>query len=96
MKVFVSQKAARDLLQIYSYVAQENEKAAEEILQRINRRFDQLTKFSFIGRERSSLAPAVRSVLTGTHLIFYTIGNDLITVVRVIDGRRDIDEEFRR
>ena len=65
-------------------------------LERIDRKFDELTRFPFIGRERSSLAPGLRSTLVGNYVIFYTAGTDLITIVRVIDGRRDIDEEFRR
>jgi plasmid stabilization system protein ParE len=35
-------------------------------------------------------------VLVGPHVIFYTVGSDRITIVRIIDGRKDIDEEFRR
>ena len=40
--------------------------------------------------------PGLRSVVAGNHLIFYVVGRDAITVEHVIDGRMDIDEEFRR
>ena len=96
MKVLLSDKASRDLLRIYSYIAERNPTAAEVLVQRIDEKFDQLSDLPFIGRERSSLAPGLRSVIVGTHLIFYTVSPDSITIVRVIDGRMDIDEEFRR
>jgi toxin ParE1/3/4 len=96
MKIFVSDKANRDLLRIYSYFEQRNPTAADAILRRIDEKFGQLAAFPFIGRQRSSLAPGVRSVVVGNHLIFYLVGRDSITIVRVIDGRMDIDEEFRR
>ncbi len=96
MKVLVSDKARRDLLRIYSYIAERNPTAAEKNFRRIDEKFHQLSELPFIGRERSSIAPGVRSVVVGTHLIFYTVGSDSITIVRVIDGRMDIDEEFRR
>jgi toxin ParE1/3/4 len=96
MKVLLSDKASRDLLRIYSYIAERNPTAAEALVRRIDEKFDQLSDLPFIGRERSSLAPGLRSVVVGTHLIFYTVSSDSITVVRVIDGRVDIDEEFRR
>jgi len=32
----------------------------------------------------------------GRHLIFYVVERDRIVIVRVIDGRMDIDEEFKR
>jgi toxin ParE1/3/4 len=96
MKIFISQTANADLLQIYSYLAPLNPTAAERLTHRIDRKFDELSRFPFIGRERSSLGPGLRSTVVGTHVIFYTVQSDLITIVRVIDGRRDIDEEFRR
>ena len=96
MKVLLSDKASRDLLRIYSYIAERNPAAAEALIRRIDQKFDQLADLPFIGRQRSSLAPGLRSVLVGNHLIFYSVGADSITVVRVIDGCMDIDEEFRR
>ena len=96
MKVILADKAKGDLFRIYSYIEQRSPLAAEKILARIDKKFDQLTWFPFIGRERSSLAPGLRSAVVGTHLIFYAVQDDSIIIVRVIDGRMDIDEEFRR
>ena len=96
MKVLVSDKASRDLLRIYSYIAEHNPIAAEDLIRRIDQKFNQLAALPFIGRERSTLAPGLRSVLVGNHVIFYSVTPDSITVMRVIDGRMDIDEEFRR
>jgi toxin ParE1/3/4 len=96
MKVFVSDGAGSDLLGIYSYIAKHNPTAAETLVRRIDEKFQQLASLPFIGRERSTLAPGLRSVVVGNHLIFYVVGAEAITIVRVIDGRMDIDEEFRR
>ena len=103
MKIVVSRKASGDLLQIYSYLVQRNPNAAEDRARRIDRKFDELSRFPLIGRARSNLGPGVRSTALGTHVIFYTIESGLytiesglVTIVRIIDGRRDIDEEFRR
>ncbi len=96
MKVLVSDKAKLDLLRIYSYLSQQNRDAAIGVIRRIDARLEQLSRFPFLGRPRPSLAPGLRSLIAGSHLIFYTVGTDQITVVRVIDGRMDIDEEFRR
>jgi len=35
-------------------------------------------------------------LLSGNYLIFYLVEAEQITIVRVIDSRMDIDEEFRR
>jgi plasmid stabilization system protein ParE len=56
MKVLLSEKAQRDLLGIFSYIAERNPTAAENVLRRIDEKFSQLLQLPFIGRERSSLA----------------------------------------
>jgi toxin ParE1/3/4 len=96
MKIFVSKKANKDLSQIFSYVADRNSAAADTMIRAIDRKFEQLSRFPFIGRERASLAPGLRSVVVRTHLIFYTVGDERIVIVRVNDGRMDVDEEFQR
>jgi plasmid stabilization system protein ParE len=62
----------------------------------IDRKFENLSYFPFIGRERSSLARGLRSIVANIHVIFYTVERERIVIVRVLDGRRDIDAEFQR
>ena len=96
MKVFLSDKARSDLLQFYRYLSEKSPSAARAALETINVKFAHLTQFPFIGRERSTLGVGVRSLVAGTQVIFYTVDEERIIVVRVLDGRRDIDEEFKR
>jgi len=96
MKIVWSDKAEKDLLAIYAYLAERNPQAADSLMREVDSRFENLARFPFIGRERSRFAPGLRSVLVGTHLIFYLVESDRIVVVRMIDGRMDIDEEFNR
>jgi len=96
MKIVVSDKAKSDLLRAYVYLAPRNLAAADALIEQIDRRFGQLLRFPFIGRPRPSLAPGLRSLVVGNHLIFYGVEEDRITIVRVLDSRMDIDEEFRR
>jgi toxin ParE1/3/4 len=84
------------LQQIFSYLAERNQFAAENTIEAIDRKFEQLSRFPFIGRERTSLAEGLRSVVVRTHLAFYVIERERIIIVRVIDGRMDVDEEFQR
>jgi toxin ParE1/3/4 len=96
MEILISDKAKRDLLNLYSYLAERNPAAAATIIQAIDEKFAQLSRFPFIGPERSSLSQGLRGVVVRTQLIFYTVGQDRITIVRVIDGRMDVDEELQR
>jgi toxin ParE1/3/4 len=96
MRVFVSDAAHMDLLQAYSYLRERNPAAAESFANEINRKLGNLSRYPFIGRPRPSLRPGLRSILAGAHVIFYSVDEDTITIMRVLHGRRDIDKEFQR
>jgi toxin ParE1/3/4 len=96
MRIVLSDKADSDLIGIYRYLYERNRSAADGFIQRIHTNFENLAHFPFIGRERSSLAPGLRCLVVGLHLVFYLVGTDTITIVRVIDSRRDVEDEFQR
>jgi toxin ParE1/3/4 len=96
MKIVISDKARSDLLEFYAYLAARSPSAARAAVIAINSKFSNITQFPFIGRERPSLGAGLRSVVSGTQVIFYRVDGEQIIIVRVLDGRRDIDEEFRR
>jgi plasmid stabilization system protein ParE len=71
MKVVVAEQAAADVLQIYRYLAQRNRDAAESIVSEVDRKFENLGRFPFIGRDRSNLRPGIGAFsLAGTR--FFT------------------------
>ena len=96
MRVHISHSADTDLTQIISYLGERNLAAARSVADGIDRRFQNLARFPFIGRERSSLGKGIRSIVAGTYVIFYVVEPDQVTIVRILDGRRDIDAEFQR
>ena len=96
MRVFISNKAEADLLQLFSYLAERDRIAADTIAFEIDKKFESLARFPFIGRARSTLAPGMRSLVVGMYVIFYVVEPDRIVIARVLDGRRDIDAEFQR
>ena len=96
MKIVISDKARSDLLQLYAYLAARSPAAACKAVAAVDTKFANIAEFPFIGRERSALADGLRSFVSGTQVIFYRISGEEIVVVRVLDGRRDIVEGFKR
>ena len=96
MKIVLSDKASQDLLRFYAYFAEKNPQVAETILLTIDAKLQHLTRFPFLGRERSSLLIGLRGLVVGEQVIFYTASSDTITIIRVIDSRMDVDAEFQR
>jgi toxin ParE1/3/4 len=48
----------------------------------------------FAGRSRNELRSGLRSLVAAPHVIFYRVADDIPEIIRVLDGRRDIEEIF--
>lgn len=95
MRVRLTDRANADLRAAYAYLAESNSIAAIRFVDRIDRAFRSLSEHPYAGRERPELQNGVRSLVCGWHVIFYVVQTGLILVIRVIDGRMDIDAEFQ-
>jgi toxin ParE1/3/4 len=96
MKILVSEQADLDLLQIHSYLVERNPKAAWQLANRFFEVFLELSHFPLLGRDRSNLLSGVRSIVAENHVVFYTVDTEAITILRVLNGRRDIETELQR
>jgi len=88
-----SPQAEIDITSIWNYIATDNVKAAETLIDRIERAFDMLAEQPLAGRARSELAANLRSFPVGSYVIFYFPVSDGVEVVRVMSGRQDIDAD---
>jgi toxin ParE1/3/4 len=95
MKVRISGKAKDDLRQIYRDLSEKNPATADNLITDIDSKLELLGRFPFMGRERPELAPRLRSVLVWSCVIFYTADAVEIVIMRLVDGRIDIDKEFQ-
>jgi toxin ParE1/3/4 len=48
----------------------------------------------FAGRARDEVRPGLRSFAAAPHVVFYRVIEDRPEIVRVLDGRQDIEERF--
>ncbi len=90
MSLRLTQRARRDLLEIWEYIATDNARAAEKTVGSILRRFDLLEKNPLLGRRRHDLRAEYRSVTVGSYVIFYLTSAEDVEVIRVLHGRRDL------
>jgi toxin ParE1/3/4 len=94
VRVVVSLRARADILDIHAYLSERSSIAADRILGRFSQRFDELSEFPFLGPDRSELRASLRGLLIDGYVAFYIVESDRIVIVRVLDGRRDIDRGF--
>ena len=88
-------RAEIDLMEIWGYIAEDDPLAADRQLDRIDTACEMLAANPQGGPRREDLALGLRFFPVGNYLIFYTVGENGITVVRVLHGARDYPREFQ-
>jgi toxin ParE1/3/4 len=86
----LTRRARRDLLHIWSYIADDNERAADQFVDLLIQHFEVLGRNPHIGRPLDELRPGYRSFPVGQYLIFYRVLDPGIQIMLVMHGKRDI------
>ena len=89
--------AERDLLSILEYIARESGSAAigMAFTERLQGQCARLASLpGVLGRSRPELRPDLRSSAFGNYVIFFRYRDDMLEVVNILEGHRDIDAFF--
>lgn len=82
--------AAADLDSIWSYIAQRNVSAADQLIDKLYSRFLQLAEYPKCGEWQPLLADgSYRRVVEGNYVIYYRPDEEGVIIVRVLHGARD-------
>jgi toxin ParE1/3/4 len=87
----ITEQAQADLDELWDYLAERNEAAANRLLAEILERSRFHARFPKTGRPRDDLTPALRSFVVRPYVIFFRAVDDTIEILRVLHGSRDID-----
>lgn len=86
-----AKEARKDLQLIHDFIAEDNEVAAERVIESLESRCRTLVDMPNVGRRRDELAPGLRSVTQGNYVILYLSTASGIFVVRVLHSKMDIE-----
>lgn len=90
-----SPEARADLVEIWDYYAAVAGRQTEDNIARdIAAACALIEDYPQGGRSRNELGPGLRSVAVRPHVVFYRLRDNVPEIVRVLDGRRDLDEIF--
>lgn len=87
-------QAEDDLVEVWAYIAEDSEEAADRFLGRIENACRRLAENPLTGRDRSQLAPRLRSLAMSSYVLFYRPRSDGIELIRVLHGARDLPALF--
>jgi toxin ParE1/3/4 len=82
-----------DLIEIWSFIADDNEVAADKMLDRFEKALRILHDRPLAGRERPELAAGLRSFPVGNYILFYLPLPNGIDLVRVRSRYLDIEPD---
>jgi addiction module RelE/StbE family toxin len=92
----ITQMAENDLDQIITYIAQDNAQIALKILEKLKKRIFSLSNLPFRGRMVPELLEKnikdYRELIEAPWRIIYKVENYDVTVLTVIDGRRNVQD----
>lgn len=93
-KLKINPVARRDLLEIKDYITNEldSPNAAITTISNIINSYENLKAFPYLGIELSSrinLATDYRFLISGNYIIFYKVSENLVTIYRILNARRD-------
>jgi toxin ParE1/3/4 len=93
-KVLRKPQAEADLIEIWTYIAQDSPTRADKLLDEIDEKSQTLAQSPFIGKARDELGSKIRSFPIGNYVLFYQPIEDGIEIIRVLHGARDIEALF--
>jgi toxin ParE1/3/4 len=91
-RLIVSGPAQADLHQIFDYIQADNPSAAQKFINQIDASISRLASFPLSGkmlRDESLQAKGYRVLTVEDYLAFYKVTGRKVTVLRVIQGRRN-------
>ena len=85
--------AEQDLVDLVSYLAAENSRAAAEVLDHIEASLEALQSHPFVGRVPHNpklTALGYRVLVIDNYLVFYKVKGNAVLVYRILHGARDL------
>ena len=90
-----SSEALEDIDHLWDYLVEVAGRAsADKVLREIAKVVAAIEEFPRAGRSRDDIRVGLRSLSAGLQIVFYRLKDGRPEIVRVLDGRRDIDEIF--
>ncbi|HEY9627387.1 MAG TPA: type II toxin-antitoxin system RelE/ParE family toxin [Coleofasciculaceae cyanobacterium] len=91
----LTQPAVRDIEAIADYIAsQSGLEQGDRWLAKLEAKFVKIAQFPKLGRQRDEILPGLRSLSVESYLVFYTVSQSGVDILRVISGYRNLRDLF--
>jgi len=94
LAIVLTPRANADLGEIWMFIAADNPVQADDFIDLIDAKLQNLSRQPGLGRRREELVAGLRSFPVGRYVIFYLQVQDCLQIVRILHGARDLDAVF--
>ena len=94
-KALKTPRAQADLEAILDELESKSLPAAERFAARVDRKCRALGHIPELGRARDEILPGLRSMPVGKYVLFYRLRGEVVEVLRILHGRRDLGRILR-
>jgi toxin ParE1/3/4 len=96
-RIAIAPRAQDDIVEIAAYTLEHwGDAQMVRYVDDLDRRFGQLGQFPDTGRRRPDVGRRYRSVVQGSHVIFYRVTAEEVVIVRVLHGRMSASRHLPR
>ena len=88
-KYKLTPRAQQDLRDIWNYIAPDDERAADKLLNRLLDKFELAAEHPEMGSPRPGLSATARILIEGNYVAMYEPLSDGIEIIGVVYGTRD-------
>jgi toxin ParE1/3/4 len=93
-RCIIAPTASKDLAEILDYFLAKSVEAGDRFTIKFEQKCRHLAKFPIMGRGYPELAPQLRCIPLDGYVIFYTVIDLCIEIVRVVSGYQDFQSLF--
>ena len=93
MRLLLSSRAKEDLFEIWEFIADHDEIAADRYIDHLRDRASELLHFPELGRTRHEIHPGLRRLLARNHLLFYRFEDQEIQFLRILHSSMDLPNQ---
>ena len=94
MRVEISDRAKNELAEIIAFLEQRSPRAADLLSDTLEAAILRLGDFPEMGRPKPEFGAGVQILISERYIIAYVIETTAVLVLRVLDGRMDIEAQL--
>lgn len=95
MRLVFRPAALADLVEIHDHIAADSPARARKFIALLRDRCGPLRQFPEMGRLRDDLRPGLRSLPVDRYVVIYRVLGDVVEIVTIVHGSRDVDTVVR-